>query len=112
MQPACTHAVVSALALYLPDTSQLHAQLSVQCGCADTRSVLLRLCRVLMSKLQELAAASLSLGLPGDPLSQVCARRVTLGSALFCAYDGDTAVSRHSLSCKHANHARPLQPGC
>lgn len=25
-----------------------------------------------MSKLQELAAASLSLGLPGDPLSQVC----------------------------------------
>ena len=27
--------------------------------------------RVLMSKLQELAAASLSLGLPGDPLSQV-----------------------------------------
>jgi len=28
-------------------------------------------CRVLMSKLQELAAASLSLGLPGDPLSQV-----------------------------------------
>lgn len=30
--------------------------------------------RVLMSKLQELAAASLSLGLPGDPLSQVTTR--------------------------------------
>jgi hypothetical protein len=28
--------------------------------------------RVLMSKLQELASSSLSLGLPGDPLSQVC----------------------------------------
>ncbi|KAF8066245.1 NUP205 [Scenedesmus sp. PABB004] len=28
-------------------------------------------CRVLLSKLQELASASLSLGLPGDPLSQV-----------------------------------------
>lgn len=50
-------------------------QLRVHGGCADTRPVLLllRLCRVLMSKLQELAAASLSLGLPGDPLSQVCA---------------------------------------
>lgn len=46
-------------------------QLRVHGGCADTRLVLLRLCRVLMSKLQELAAASLSLGLPGDPLSQV-----------------------------------------
>lgn len=29
-------------------------------------------CRVLLSKLQELASSSLSLGLPGDPLSQVC----------------------------------------
>lgn len=29
-------------------------------------------CRVLLSKLQELASISLSLGLPGDPLSQVC----------------------------------------
>lgn len=35
--------------------------------------------RVLLSKLQELASSSLSLGLPGDPLSQVLQLLVVVG---------------------------------
>jgi hypothetical protein len=44
--------------------------------------MLLLACRVLMSKLQELAAGSLSLGLPGDPLSQVGSAFAS--TQLFC----------------------------
>lgn len=41
--------------------------------------------RVLMSKLQELASSSLSLGLPGDPLSQV---RTEFECCYFCCFCG------------------------
>lgn len=59
--------------------------------------------RVLLSKLQELASSSLSLGLPGDPLSQVGGCRVGPAACTQCAASGEAnlAATEHATEMQH-----------
>jgi hypothetical protein len=57
--------------------------------------------RVLMSKLQELASSSLSLGLPGDPLSQVCSCLAEFKYCYCCYFAAEslTVAALAYLAC-------------